>query len=353
MFLEASARRGWGRPEVVAWRDFLDDPAQLDARVGPRTWLRVESPGEDHEVFVRLLAWGAGEPDAEQDAPRLSADAALHLTYERGRVRWLRQEYLGLRSALRRIAATGARALTAPAQAAAMTDKPTTQARLVEAGVAVPEPLGVVGSYAELEALQARHGAPRVFLKPRNGSSASGVMALARGGARVVATTSLERDGDRLFNSLRLRRYQRESDVAALVDVLGPEGIHVERWVPKQGAAGRVLDLRVLVVAGEAAHVVVRTSSTPLTNLHLGNRRGDVGATQQRLGPRWAQALEVARRAVAAFPGALYAGVDVLVPARGRPPCVAEVNAWGDLLPGVRWRDMDPYEAQLQALEAA
>ena len=56
-------------------------------------------------------------------------------------------------------------------------------------------------------------------------------------------------------------------------------------------------------------------------------------------------------RAAACFPGSLHAGVDLLIGTGWRRHMVAEVNAFGDLLPGIRdAAGRDSYAAQLHAL---
>jgi hypothetical protein len=157
-------------------------------------------------------------------------------------------------------------------------------------------------------------------------------------------------------NSLRVAVYEREAEVADLVDALAPDGLHVERWVPKAGLDGRTFDLRVVVIGGTPTHVVARTSGTPITNLHLGGQRGDPAAVRAMLGEaRWRQALEVCSRAAACFPGCLMAGVDLLVEAGPRRFLVGEVNAFGDLLPGLPGlpggpaEGLDTYTAQVRA----
>jgi hypothetical protein len=205
------------------------------------------------------------------------------------------------------------------------------------------------------------HRMPRVFVKPAHGSSASGVLAVETGGGgRVRATTSVElTPGNRLHNSLKVRRYDREQDIAAVVDALAPDGLHLERWLPKASQQGRAADLRVVVVAGRATHAVVRTSHWPMTNLHLGGLRGDLGAVRQAVesaGARWAGLLDVCERAAACFPRTLCVGVDLLPAVGWRKAFVGEVNAFGDLLPrltglpGSGAEGLDTYAAQVAAV---
>jgi glutathione synthase/RimK-type ligase-like ATP-grasp enzyme len=246
---------------------------------------------------------------------------------------------------------------------AVLFDKRACHRLLARAGVPVPESptsggAAPVRGWEDLRALMRGHGMPRVFVKPAHGSSASGVVALeTASGGRIRATTSVESADGRLFNSLRVRRITVEREAAALVDALAPEGLHVERWLPKATVDGHAADLRVLVVAGRATHAVLRTSRWPMTNLHLGGARGDLAAAAAA-GPAWEEGLRVCERAAACFPGTLAVGVDLLPATGWRRFAVAEVNAFGDLLPrltglpGRPAEGLDTYRAQLAALPA-
>nr|WP_221442208.1 STM4014 family protein [Nocardiopsis algeriensis] len=337
LFGAAAAAAGWPEPAVVPWRDLASGPVEL-----PRGALvRVDSPGGDAETERLLRGW-----KKLPDLYRAEGTGAQHA---------------GFRAALARLeeAARDAEALLLqrPGDLVAMCDKRLCHARLAGAGVPVPAALpGPVESYAGLREAMREHRLPRVFVKPAHGSSASGVIALATAsGGRVRAVTSAELvrgdDGSAaLYNSLRLRTYTSEADVAAVVDALAPDGLHVEQWLPKAGFAGRTVDLRVVVTAGQATHVVVRSSSSPLTNLHLGNARGDAEALREAVGPAaWAEAMRTAEDAAACF-DTLHAGVDLLALPGWHTFAVCEVNAFGDLLPGVLHEGRDTYAEQLHAL---
>ena len=53
----------------------------------------------------------------------------------------------------------------------------------------------------------------------------------------------------------------------------------------------------------------------------------------------------------AQFPGTLHVGVDLMFRVGWRAHAVAEVNAFGDLLPGVLSDGLDTYGAQVAALK--
>ncbi|MDE3720684.1 STM4014 family protein [Nocardiopsis sp. N85] len=339
LFRAAAAASGWTEPVVLPWRDLASGPVEVpdDALV------RVDSPGGDVATERSLRGW-----DRDPDPYRAEGTGDHHA---------------GFRSALDRLAeavaaAPGAHLLQDVDDLVVMCDKRRCHARLEAAGVPVPPALaGPVGDYRALrEAMEERRWR-RVFVKPAHGSSASGVIALATApGGRVSAVTSahLTRDGEgrpALFNSLRLCTYTREEDVAAVVDALAPDGLHVERWVPKAGFAGKTIDLRVVVTAGKARHVVVRSSDSPMTNLHLGNARGDLEALRAKVGPdRWDEAMAVAEAAAGCF-ATLHAGVDLMATPGWRSFAICEVNAFGDLIPGVLHEGRDTYAEQLHALD--
>lgn len=353
-----------GNRRVAFFRDAVRAAGLPDARVEP--WLdvlrggavfhpgetvRLESPGEDPEVD-RLLR-GTDDP-----------------TRVEGTGRWYEAFTAATARLARSVGDAGAVLVDDPDELAVLFDKRLAHARLREAMVPVPDSptsgadAPPVAGWADLRSLMAASGLRRVFVKLAHGSSASGVLALETNGAgRVQATTSVELAPDgRLFNSLRVRRYTTEREVAAVVDALAPDGLHIERWLPKAAQGGRAADLRVVVTAGRATHAVVRTSRSPMTNLHLGGARGDLGAVRAAVagaGGRWADALDVCERAAAAFPGTQCVGVDLLPGAGWRRFAVGEVNAFGDLLPGLTGlpgsgaEGLDTYAAQVAALSRA
>jgi glutathione synthase/RimK-type ligase-like ATP-grasp enzyme len=358
-FNAALGRSGQPPAAVVSYLDLIEGRATLERALPGGGLVRIESPGQDFAVEKALLALGADVEDGDGPA-RISRAGATRLPFDRGRVWFPRQWFLGFREALRLIdrqvsARPGLVALNPPQDVAAMFDKPRCHARLDAMGVPCPGALGPVRSYEELRRTMREAGVGRVFVKLAHGSSASGVVALAAGSRGVVATTTTEvvRDGGeaRLYNSRAIRRVEDEREVAGLVDALAREGVHIERWVPKAGIDGHAFDLRVVVIAGRAEHVVVRMGRGPITNLHLGNRRCDPVALRARMaGEAWGAAMASCERAAAAFPGSLHAGVDLMIAPGYRRHAVLEVNAFGDLLHGVTARGLDTHSAEVEAL---
>jgi glutathione synthase/RimK-type ligase-like ATP-grasp enzyme len=359
LFQEALAQREQPPAAVVAWCDLLSGKARLSDSLCPDSIVRIESPGRDFAVERALLIAGADAPD-ETGFARLSRRAAGALTYEKGRLLYPRQWYLGFRSALCALAGELAerpdcRVMNAPEEIALMFDKAACRERLSREGIPVPRGFGVIASYETLVARMRQAHCYRVFVKLAHGSSASGVVAYRTDGRRHQAISTVERVRENgellLYNSRRMQVYRDAGEIAELIDALCGHRAVAEEWIPKAGLANHAFDLRVVVIGGQARHVVARLSQTPMTNLHLLNRRGDAEAVRARMGTAgWEAAMGTCAQAMRAFPGSLYAGIDLLIAPGYRRHAVLEANAFGDLLPGVLCDGADTYAMEIEAL---
>lgn len=331
-FQQAVEGLGAPRPPCLPWIEFLRNPASLDEL--DADLLRIDSPGEDDAVTRALIHLGGGPTDAL-------------LAF--GEIAWLREQHRGFLVALDRIRARDIRCLNSPADIGVMFDKWASHERFAAAGIPRPASEPAPHSFAELrEQMRARPNG-RWFLKPLHGSSASGVCALqwTTNRTRLTAPLRIRSEHGRTFlaNSLHVQSYDSADEIAWILDRLLPQGMIREDWIPKLTLPGGAIDLRVLVVAGEARHRVVRQSRHPMTNLHLGNRRADESALVDALGSdAFHNALALGAKAAGAFPDSLYAGVDVLIDTHHRPR-IGEINAFGDLLPRLLDRGQSAYAA--------
>lgn len=345
-FLSAATRAGLQVGGCIPYTKLLEQGMDALDAIEPGDRIKLESPGEEPKVG-RLLLSRAGLVDP----PEL----------EHGEMRDLTRTHLGFVDLLSEISAAleprGAVLLNPAAEIAACFDKVETHAILTRAGL--PTPPRLEPELEDLDALVAemdRAGRHQVFIKPRYGASAVGVVAYRRDRrGRQVAYTSMEvvRSGGRarIFNHTEIQRYDREQDIRTVIETTLREGAVVEAWLPKASHEGLALDLRVVVIAGRARHAVVRTSRSPITNLHLGNRRGDVLAVRERMGAqRWQATLEVAEAARRAVGESFCVGLDILLSSRGWEPCILEVNAFGDFLPGALHEGETVYGAQARTL---
>jgi hypothetical protein len=239
-----------------------------------------------------------------------------------------------------------------------MFDKAACQSSLETAELAVPPSLGLPVSFDDLWERMRATGCRRIFLKPCHGSSASGVVALEASRHGIQAFTTVERidtSGEiRLYNRRRIQVYRGAAEVRALVDSICPERCLAQVWVPKAGLAGKVFDVRVVVIGGRARQVMVRLGDGPMTNSALLGGKADASSLRARMGEdAWAGMLRLCERAMReCFPRSLYAGLDVLVEPDFRTSRILEVNAFGDLLPRNLHEGRDTYTWEVeQALE--
>ncbi|MEQ1512725.1 MAG: STM4014 family protein [Lysobacteraceae bacterium] len=339
----ALKRRGLAPARVVDYTALLTDPKRLAESLADDAVIKLDSPGESVALHDALLhrGWICG---GEQGAPptRLAHGELdhQHLWYA---------GFADLLQALEHVAGS-ARWLNPPDDILRMCDKWRCQQDLIAAGVAAPPLLGLIDGYDTLRRLSGQHDCDRIFVKARYGSSAAGVLAYRRhrdGREIVYASTALTESakGVQLFNTLTPRRYTDSRSIAALVDALAVQGAYAERWIAKPrapGHAGHHFDLRVVAFDGEPRQRVARIADRPMTNLHLGNRRGD---PQTLLDAADMTATEdCVRKAAAEFPDSAMIGFD-LIP--GHDTCrVLEANAFGDLLPGLHWHGADVYDDQ-------
>lgn len=350
----ALAAAGEPPARVFPWTHWLTAPAGLRPllQAGPRgqvPWLKIEAPGEDAQCEALLLSRGAAL--ADQPPP----PALAHGETGFGRLR-----FLGLTDALNELAALVAeypdlKVFSPPQGLLTMADKLACQEQLAAAGVSVPPRLGPIPDFASLTELLADTGWRRVFLKPRYGSSASGVVALhhdGRQGFSALTALALTADssrpgGFRCFNSLLPRRY-RDRDCARLVDALAGEALYGEAWIPKPRQGEHHYDLRIVTLGGIARHRVARLSRHPLTNLHLGNARGEV---TDLLAPARIEAMEACARAVAkCFPQQPMTALDMIV--HREREHVLEVNGCGDWLPRLTHQDETVHAAEIRWMQS-
>lgn len=319
-----AVRRHGGVLRALDYRSACEAAALPGAEV-----YKFDAPGQNEALDHWFLGIGAQQRGEAAPPPR--APGEIH-----ARACW----FAGFAAALHRIAvkAPAARWLNSAESILGMTDKWSCQQHLAAHGLRIPPLLGRVDSFAHLESLMAAHGCTQVFVKPRFGSSGSGVIALRRSAQRWQAISSVRLIAGRLFNQLRVRALCDRHAIASLVDhLLAATPCYVEGWIPKPrvpGTADSSFDLRVIAWHGQLRQCIARVAATPISNLHLGNLRI---APHWLSGPQRAAIAQTVSQVAAAFPGAQVCGLDLIV--RARDVVVLEVNAFGDHLREVHAAD--------------
>lgn len=334
-FQSALASQGFAPAVVLAWRDYLDGaplPAAGDA------WLRVDSFGEDFGVYRQLLARGGYPHTPVERLGEVVAPAIAHRGVE-----------LALQQLATALDEHDFMTLNRPDEIAELFDKRETSRRYDAAGIPVPERLDdVPADPAELIARLRALGWREAYVKLSSGSSASclGLVAL---GPQVTVTTTLEWDAPRWFNNRKVRVLRRPPDVDRALGFILSQGAHVERSIPKARVGRLYFDCRVVCVGGEPAFAVVRESRLPITNLHLGGQRGDLGALLRAMPDgAWDEAMHTCRK-LASLYRSLHVGIDLMFEPGLRAHRVIEANAFGDLLPNLTRGGLSVYEWEIRA----
>lgn len=352
-----AALRSLGLPHamLISYEQLLDGSARID-QFPRNAFVRIDSPGENFRVERGLLQRGIDAVRAE-GGPCLDAAVLEKLSVDRGRILHPRQWYLGFCELLNELneeleGRPDLRLCQSAREIIDLFDKTVCHERCLKAGIPVPHAIDAISCFEELAERMTSLGMSRVFVKLAHGSSASGVVALLRTRHGWAATTSAElchHDGElRVYNSLKIRSYTVPLEVDALINWLIPHRVHIEQWLPRATTNCVPFDTRVVVIDGKPSHIVVRTSKSPMTNLHLGNRRGHWDDVRQRLSPlKWTEFEETCRKAAACYPNATHLGLDILWSPGFRKHFLLETNAFGDLLPNVLIDGYDTYQAQI------
>jgi hypothetical protein len=334
--------------EVVPWADVVPRDGCLDELVAfdrPAV-VRLESPGKDERVTRLLLEAGARDDPTEPPRDWRSVEVPKGLLLRPGLYyRGFRRVLCGL---ARAFAARPHLAPTAcPLAVAEMFDKTATAARLRAAGVPVPDWLrNPRDVFAELTGPESFRSWQTAYLKLNTGSSATGIIVLRTQGNALQGTTTLAEIGGRFFNSRRLLHLTGHA-LERAAEFLLTEGAFAQQGIPLAQIDGQNFDVRVVCVHGRPAASIFRLSPGPMTNLHLGGRRGHFGTCRAAVPTRdWLDALDHCAEAAACFDSAV-AGVDLVFERGFRRHFVLEVNAFGDFFPG--WTG--PEGKSLHALE--
>jgi hypothetical protein len=352
MFQAALAAQGLPAAHVVAWSDIIEHGARAFADLPDHAILRIDSAGEDDAVERAFVRRGEAAARAE-GAPAITAAELAAVPVELGRIIHPRQAHLGFLAVLDDIAAAIRptwRVMQPIAAIRDLFDKRVTARQWATRGIPIPEPLHDVRDPAQLRARMREAGWPTVFVKVASSSSAACLAIFSLRASGEHAITTVEDTGRARYNTRRLQRVTSRRGLDKLLGFLLGEGAQVERAVSKAQLAGRFFDLRVLVIDGVPAFVVVRTSSHPITNLHLGGQRGDLAVVRARVSDAaWERAM-ASCIAVQRASGAFHVGVDLLFEPDFATHRVIEGNAFGDLLPNLERDGLDTYGWQIARL---
>lgn len=336
-FAQAVRDEAQAEPAVLPHEALLAHPETLLEQPDEPTFVRIDSVGENTEVSRELLRRGYDRARSLGFSACAPEQVGGHPHF--GEVFYPRQEFLGFACYLEELAQVleerpAWQVLQKPRAILELFDKRLTSERYCREDIPVPEVIRCEATPDALRAAIREAGARRVFVKLSCGSSASG-LALYRflEPGRESVLTTLRRYRGGWYNSLRLQHLLDQPAIDQTLSAILEQGAQVEREIPKLKLDGEHVDCRVLVVDGTPRFTVVRQSQHPITNLHLGGRRGDLAQLKERVGAGvFERALGACAR-VAKLHDCFHVGVDLMFESGGRGFRILEANAFGDLLP--------------------
>jgi hypothetical protein len=334
-------------PEInlVPWRDVVPRLGNLDGmpQFDKPGLVRLESPGRDWEVMKLLLEAGVREESGvrsqKSEVRGQRSENWCDLQYSKGRLFGPGLLYRGFCCVLEGLRTSfdsrpHLQPLACPLAIAELFDKQATADRLRAAGL--PTPVWIPAPHTATQLLdQLRlHGFKTAYVKLNTGSSAVGMAAVHPLDHPPWAITTMRRRGEEFFNTRRLQRVSGPDLEAVLQFILG-EGAFIQEGITMAQIDGQNFDIRVVVLHGEPAFAVFRLSSQPMTNLHLGGRRGRLETCRPQIPTRaWLDAIDHCVEAACLYPCAAL-GVDLLFERGYGRHFLLEINAFGDFFPGL------------------
>jgi hypothetical protein len=315
---------------LIPWRDIVPRLGQLAGLLADDApaLFRLESPGRDQDVMRLLLEAGDDDAGAWRDRHFAKGELVRPGLLQRGFCRTLH----GLRGSLDRRPHLSP--LACPLAVAELFDKEATCRRLTAAGLPCPPSLPAPAMPAELlDALRA-HRFKTAYVKLNAGSSATGIAVVHPCDEIPWAVTSVVRRGDAFHNTRRLQKIAGPELDATLAFLLR-EGAFIQEGIPMARIDGQNFDLRAVVLHGSVAFTIFRLSGLPMTNLHLGGRRGPWADCRAQIPTRaWLDALDHCAEAARLYPCAAL-GVDLVFERGFARHFILEINAFGDFFPGL------------------
>jgi len=346
---------------VLSYLDLIQSSDNTVAALGQAPCiLRIDSTGRCQQTYRQLLIKGGAVLQANQQAA-LSPSQVNQQCKEKGRIIAPQQLYAGYHAVLSLLNSqlntlNTVQLMNHPSDILLAQDKVSCHQHLSHHSVPVPQSLGHIQNYDQLREVMQQLNIPRIFIKQRHSSAASGIIALETSGSKIQVKTTIEtnlraNNELALFNTRRLRHLNNEADIATLVNSLCTLGVHVERWIPKAQVSGLNVDLRILMIKGKACHKVLRLSKTPMTNLHLLNQRDSADTLKQKMTTQaWDAMINSCEKAAQCFPQSLYVALDVVVSIGLKKHAIIEVNALGDFLKDTYYQGFSPQELEIASL---
>ncbi|SNT24935.1 hypothetical protein SAMN05446037_10624 [Anaerovirgula multivorans] len=189
-------------------------------------------------------------------------------------------------------------------------------------------------NFYELKEYMLTNAIHSVFIKPRFGSGAAGVIAyrIHPNSKTQILQTCIKNIGERFENTKQIFKINDESQIQKLINFILEQDCIVEKWIPKPKIGDSIYDIRVVFQFGQIDHILARgSSSSAITNLHLNNKAIAI-ETLALSKDILVDIHQLCSKGVACFDGLNSAGIDILLSGKKQKPMIIEINGQGDLI---------------------
>lgn len=189
-----------------------------------------------------------------------------------------------------------------------------------------------------------------IFIKPRYGSGAVGILALKYNFKKddYSLFTSLVKGKDNYYNTKKLSYIRDRKIIFDLIDRILKDKPIIEKWVEKKRYDDKVFDIRVLVQFDDVKFMIGRMSDGPITNLHLNNQGIDI--EELCIDKKILQEIkEISIKGVNSFKGLNCGGVDILL-SKNDEVKIIEINGHGDLIYKDIFNENKIYKDQIERM---
>ena len=322
--------------ELIPWQQVIIDEGQLarsfDSLLKQPCYLRFESPGSDFAISKGFLNAGNLATN-DNSTDWLTWPEKFGCLVRPGLL------YAGFKHILNNLHRSLQHypqlyPLSCPLAIAEMFDKNTSIARLHKAGIPTPPTFKPVTNSQILFKELKNRGWKKAYIKLAYGSSASGIIVIDNIATTPSAITSMVKIKQAFYNTYKLRRITGQQLHSAL-DFLIKEGATAQKAIPMAQITGQNFDVRVIMIAAKPEFFIFRLSAQPMTNLHLGGRRGYFDYCRQQIPNRiWLDAMDHCIAAAKLYDSWVI-GIDLLFERDYNHYYIIELNAFGDFFPNL------------------
>lgn len=321
--------------KIIQWNDVLEDISIIDNNLKENTILKVEPPEKDLEIYRGFLKKGINKGNLSKKEIEKIDFSEYPIVEPSQWYYGVQSTFMDIENLLKRNNHRNIFSMVDFNEALIMMDKEKTYELLSKNknNFELPKRLKKYTSYEEFREDNFNKFL-KCFIKLKCGSGSTGIIAYVNNPKikEEKIYTSLnykEVKGKKVFfGNYKVNCFKDKQVIKNMIDWVLEHGAHIEMWIPKSTYNGYRFDTRAFVIDKKADYLISRLSKTPITNLHLKNKRME---SEEFLKNSELEVIKKASEGVMdTFNNSLYSGIDV-VTSTGFKPYIIDVNPFGDL----------------------